>query len=176
MLQVVISESAVLFELERGRVRDLLWRLPDVRFAAVDLLLEREFTSDERDQFFSAGLINLSLSDEEIAACQHYEGNERRLSLTDVASLVVARQRSHALLVTHGPLRLRAKLDEIRVVDCLWVLDLLHDHGLASRSSLHASLTMIESYPRCRIPAAEVRARLSRWMSLREAHHASGNA
>jgi hypothetical protein len=75
---------------------------------------------------------------------------------------IIAECRGWPLLTGDGGLRRLAVECRVEFHGVLWICDQF-ENGLVSLARLHAGLTVLSSYPRCRLPVAEVRQRLDRY-------------
>jgi hypothetical protein len=159
---LLVSDSSVLIDLERGRVLDALFRLP-FDFGVPDLLYERELKDRDGARLVSLGLQVLQLDGAGVTLAQQYLLRERRLSSPDAFALALAKIGKHILLAGDGALRQLAAGESVECHGVLWIFDLLDDHGVLTRSQLHAALSAIAAHPRSRLPEEEVQKRLARY-------------
>ena len=158
---VVVSDTSVLIDLERGKLLEAAFRLP-FAFAVPDLLYEQELKANDGARLLELGLRITELDSDGAAAAQTYSLREPALSLPDSFALALAVRSEWALLTGDAALR---KVAEALGVDChglLWLLDLMLSVQAATHGELHSGLLAISRHPRCRLPKAEVRKRLSR--------------
>ncbi len=161
MALVLVSDTSVLIDLQRGELLETALRLP-YDFAVPDLLFERELrTWDGLD--LRQHLVILSLAGEGVAMATAFRRTDARLSLPDALALALAKIGGYTLLAGDAALRAMAEAEKVDCHGVLWILDKLDAHGLAARDDLHAALTSISQHPRCRLPRSEVRKRLDRW-------------
>ena len=157
---VVVSDTSVLIDLERGTLLEAAFRLP-FAFAVPDLLYEQELKANNGARLRELGLRISELDGDGVAAALTYRRREPALSAPDSFALALA-VRSEWTLLT-GDAALRKLAEELRV-DChglLWLLDLMLSVQAATRGELHSGLLAISEHPRCRLPKAEVRKRLN---------------
>lgn len=162
MALVLVSDTSVLVDLERGQLLDVALRLP-CEFAVPDLLFERELRDWNRPSGLARALTILSLAPDGVALATRFRRSEPRLSLPDAFALAFAKTGSHTLLAGDAVLRAVAEREAVDCHGVLWVLDEVETHALATIQSLHTALTAIFQHPRCRLPRTEVRRRLDRW-------------
>ena len=161
-MRVLVSDTSVLIDLERGYLLKASFRLP-FRFAVPDLLYERELKNHGGDELIRLGLTVEELDGDDVRRALAYRQQAPALSLPDCFALTLAQTRSWILLSGDGQLR---KLATKRAVEChgmLWLLDEMHDAGVASVKELHDGLTAISKHRRCRLPMPEIRRRLARY-------------
>ena len=157
---VVVSDTSVLIDLERGTLLEAAFRLP-FAFAVPDLLYERELKPNDGDRLLELGLRVSELDGEGVAAALGYRDKVPALSLPDSFALALATRADWTLLTGDAALR---RLAQQLKVDChglLWLLDEMRSADAATAQALHSGLLAISRHPRCRLPKAEVRERLS---------------
>jgi hypothetical protein len=161
MALVLVSDTSVLIDLQRGRLLETALRLP-YDFAVPDLLFERELrTWDGPD--LRHHLVILSLAGEGVAQAAAFRRADARLSLPDALALALAKIGSYILLAGDAALRAMAETEKVDCHGVLWILDKIEAHDLITQHDLHAALTSISQHPRCRLPRSEIRKRLERW-------------
>ena len=101
---VVVSDSSVLIDLERGCLFDAAFALP-LDFCVPDLLYRRELEPYGGRQLVDKGLRVLELDGDGVAQAVRYRQTERAISLSDAFALVLARRTGSTLLT--GDARLR---------------------------------------------------------------------
>ena len=85
------------------------------------------------------------------------------LSLPDTFAFALAQGRQWTLLTGDAGLRRTAEAHALDVHGTLWVLDQLEAQGACSLEVLAAGLAKASGHPRCRLPKAEITARLHRY-------------
>lgn len=80
-------------------------------------------------------------------------------------TMVVPDRPDHALVSGDKLLRTQARARQCAVYGLLWLLDQMEASAAVSTTLLHEGLTRIANHPRCRLPRAEVQARLRHWSS-----------
>jgi hypothetical protein len=161
MAVVLVSDTSVLIDLQRGRLLETALRLP-YDFAVPDLLYERELrTWDGPD--LRHHLVILSLAGEGVTLAAAFRRADARLSLPDALALALAKIGGHTLLAGDAALRAMAEAEKVDCHGVLWILDEIRAHDRASAKELHAALTAISQHPRRRLPRLEVYKRLERW-------------
>jgi hypothetical protein len=83
------------------------------------------------------------------------------LSVPDTFAFSLAAARGWALLTGHGTLGQLAITKKIEVYGVLWLFDQLEAGRLLPLRKLRDALTSISEDPRCRLPATEIKRRLS---------------
>ena len=162
MVVLLVSDTSVLIDLERGGLLDAVFG-PPFQVAVPDLLYERELRRSDGPDLTSKDLKILALAPEGVALAQEYRRREPRLSLPDAFALALAKSGGHVLLAGDASLRAQAKIEGVECHGVLWILDALEEHGLVNSSALDGALTRISKHPRCRLPRNEVQKRLERY-------------
>lgn len=156
---VVVSDTSVLVDLERGCLLDAAFRLP-FAFAVPDLLYEQELKARGGSRLRKLGLQLAELDGAGVANAVAYRKQEPTLSLPDCFALALAVGGNWTLLTGDAKPR---RLAEACRVDChglLWLLDRMLDTGAATLKALYDGLVAVSEHPRCRLPKADVRQRL----------------
>jgi hypothetical protein len=162
MATLLVSDTSVLIDLQRGGFLEALFRLPyDV--GVPDVLFEREIKDWVNPALQPLGLQILVLDGDGVALAQRYRADERRLSLPDAFALALAKVGGHTLLAGDSSLRSLGEEEGVACHGVLWVLDELERIGLATSEELASGLTAIAGHPRCRLPKTEIQARLKRY-------------
>lgn len=163
MIVVLVADTSVLVDLERGALLDATFASGLV-FAVPDALYQKELAADIGPGLLRLGLRVVTLGPDEVSLAQQVF-NQRRasLSLEDCFALACAARESHQLLTGDKALTAAARDRGIPVHGLLWLLDELANQGAAPPSLLHAGLEKIAAHRRARLPSAEVQARLRRW-------------
>ncbi len=162
---VLVSDTSVLIDLERGWFLEPVFSLP-FEFAVPDLLFEREL----RDHGGSA-LIDMGLRVEELDSTTatlafDYRRARRHLSLPNTFALALSKANAWALLSGDAALRDLAREEKVECHGVLWLIDRLHEHQVLDQATLAHGLRHIAEHPRCRLPQAEIRARLRAYSGL----------
>lgn len=158
-LRVVVSDSSVLVDLERGDLFTSAFAL-QLEFCVPDLLFNREWQHHGGDHLLALGLKVLTLDAAGISQAMRFRRTVPALSLPDAFALAMAQRTSSTLLT--GDARLRSLASE-EGVDChgvLWLLDRMHDQQTATPRQLYDGLVSIRDHPRCRLPTNEINKRL----------------
>lgn len=160
-MDLLVSDTSVLIDLERGNLRDEAFQLP-YRLVVPDLLYERELRNYGGAELIVLGLEVAELTPEQVEYARGCRRELPELSLPDVFALALARAREGTLLTGDRRLRSLATREGVPCHGVLWLLDEMLLNGI-SVESLHAGLQKIEMHPRCRLPKREVKARLARY-------------
>ena len=158
-MKVLVSDTSVLIDLDRGSLVEPAFRLP-FEFTVPDLLYERELEEHGGPDFIRLGLRVEELDGDEVTLALGYLRMRRSLSLPDSFALALAKSHSWTLLSGDRGLRELAEEEDVACHGVLWLLDRLLEHRAIDRSELCTSLGKIAAHPRCRLPRSEIRKRL----------------
>lgn len=161
-MPILVSDTSVLIDLERGRLLEEMFRLP-FEFAVPDLLYARELAGPLGDQLVALGLRVEVLTPSELSRATVVRRRNASLSTPDTFAFAIAESRKWTLLTGDGSLRELALAERVDMHGVLWLLDQLADGNHVTLDLLHQGLTTIFAHPRCRLPAQEVRRRLVRF-------------
>ncbi len=163
-MSILVSDTSVIIDLERGLLLDHLFRLP-FEFAVPDLLFHRELEGPVGKRLVALGLRIEELTPVELARATAARRSRSDLSIADTFAFALAASRGWALLTGDGGLRSLAIDEKLDVHGVLWIFDQFEQGRQLALSELHISLTAISSHPRCRLPTAEIRRLLARYSS-----------
>ncbi len=159
---VLVSDTSVLIDLERGGILEVIFRLP-VDFAVPDLLFERELKGELGDKLATLGLRVEALTSIEVGRAIEVRRSDGALSTPDAFAFAIAETRKWTLLTGDARLRKLAQDCQVETHGVLWIFDALCEAEVVLNAELHRALTAVTAHPRCRLPAAEVRKRLMRF-------------
>jgi hypothetical protein len=159
---VLVSDTSVLVDLERGGLLDACFGLP-FEFAVPDLLFKRELAGYGGAAMVARGLQVVELISGELSFAQAIRGAHPKLSLPDAYAYSLARGRQWTLLTGDGELRALARAEGAPFHGVLWVLDRLFEQPSRDSATILAGLEAIAAHPRCRLPRIEIQARLTRF-------------
>jgi predicted nucleic acid-binding protein len=159
-MQVLVSDTSVLVDLERGGLFDLTFRLP-YEFVVPDLLFNRELKGYGGEDLVARGLRVAELDASEVQLAQGTRLDLPVLSLADAFAYVLAERRGWTLLTGDGALRTYSLRHGLRVHGVLWVIDEVARNDPTQTAMLLNGLETIARHPRCRLPRAELNARLA---------------
>lgn len=159
---MVVSDTSVLVDLDRGSLLEAAFRLP-FKFAVPDLLHKWELEAHNGARLRQLGLRVLSLDGGEVTQALNHQRRHPALSLPDCFALTLVARHKWMLLTGDGKLRKLAEAEDVECHGVLWLLDEMHKAAAASARKLHSGLTAISTHPRCRLPKAEVQKRLKRY-------------
>lgn len=159
-LQVLVSDTSVLIDLERGALLTASFRLP-YRFAVPDLLYRQELQNWNGEELVKLGLSVEALDSDGVNRALTYRQRVRALSLPDCFAPALAETQSWILLSGDSDLRQLAAIEGVSCHGVLWLLDEMRTTAVASNRELYDGLTAMAAHPRCRLPRAEIRRRLA---------------
>lgn len=162
MATLLVSDTSVLVDLDRGGILNALFQLP-FDIGVPDVLYDLELKDWAGPNLIAAGLKVLVLDGDGVALVQRYRGHDPRLSLPDAFALALAKTENHILLAGDASLRKLAEIEEVEVHGVLWVIDALDGHKVLSGVELLQGLRLIAEHPRCRLPKGEIQQRLKRY-------------
>ncbi|MDE0459795.1 MAG: hypothetical protein OXI15_21105 [Chromatiales bacterium] len=164
-MNVLVSDTSALVDLERGSLLDATFRLP-FEFTVPDLLYERELKNHGGDRLLGLGLRIAALDGEGVMQALDYRRQRPALSLPDCFALALAVRGPWILLTGDAELRRLADAERVECHGILWLMDRMLETGGATARLLHDGLEAIVAHPRCRLPKREVRDRLARYEAL----------
>lgn len=155
-MAVLVSDTSVIIDLDRGDLLEHLFRLP-YDFCVPDLLYKKELAGVLGDRLRSLGLEVVELSAAELSRATGLRRETKILSTPDTFAFSLAEARRWTLLTGDGALRDLCLKHGVAMHGVLWVIEEFGREGVVNAGLLHAALTTIHSHPRCRLPAANVR-------------------
>ncbi len=160
--KVLVSDTSILIDLERGALLESCFRLP-FQFSVPDILYERELKNHGGDELLKLGLRIEELDGTGVACALGYRRREPLLSLPDTFALALAARNTWTLLTGDRALRELAIEEHVDCHGVLWLLDQMFDASAATASMLCSGLKAIRAHPRCRLPKSKIRKRISRY-------------
>jgi hypothetical protein len=103
------------------------------------------------------------LTSDELVTAQHTRRAHPRLSLPDAYAYALASRRGWTLLTGDSELRALAQAERMPFFGVLWVCDQLFSGEIIPADAVAEGLRLISVHPRCRLPRADVDARLERY-------------
>jgi hypothetical protein len=161
-MRILVSDTSVLIDLERGQFLDSCFRLP-FEFAVPDLLYTNELAAYGGPALVALGLRVEELTGDEVTVAQQARTTHPKLSLPDAFAYSLAAARGWTLLTGDGELRALAEAQEVPFFGVLWAVDQLFDNQVIDAATVIAGLQAIAAHPRCRLPRTEIQARLERY-------------
>ena len=162
---MLVSDTSVLIDLERGSFLEPVFRLP-FGFAVPDLLYERELKDHGGPSLLDMGLHVEELDGSAVALALRYRSAWSTLSLPDSFALALSKTNSWTLLSGDSALRELALDEEVTCHGVLWLLDRLHEHRTVEQDTLTQGLRQIAEHTQCRLPHVEIRRRLHLYSGL----------
>lgn len=162
---ILVSDTSILIDLERGGLLEPAFTC-GLTMVVPDLLYAKELESENGPLLRHLGLGVVALTPDEVTLAQQVRASRPALSLPDCFALSCATRPNHALVTGDKILRAEAKARLGAVFGLLWILDQMEASGHVPATLLHEGLTRISNHPRCRLPSADVRARLERWSNV----------
>lgn len=159
---ILVSDTSILIDLERGGLLEATFSC-GMTLVVPDLLYERELADEDGPYLKSLGLGVVSLSPAEVALAQEVSQARKGLSLPDCFALSCATRPDHVLVTGDRLLKKEASNRLGAAFGLLWMLDLIYESGHVPPGNLIDGLTRIVQHPRARLPADEVRKRLTNW-------------
>jgi hypothetical protein len=159
---VLVSDTSVIIDLERGALLADLFRLP-FEFVVPDLLFRRELAGPLGDRLLALGLRVGELTSAELTRATTVRRERKELSTADTFAFAIAEARQWTLLTGDGGLRRLAADCHVSFHGVLWIFDQFEKSQQVPLPRLHAGLTALSAHPRCRLPMADVRQRLNRY-------------
>src|ERR1017187_8290234 len=133
---ILVSDTSVLIDLERGGLLDAAFTLPH-EFAVPDVLFDREMQGEWGDHLVSLGLRVAEVSGEGVGNALRYRQRRPSLSVPDCFALALAKERKWLLLTGDGPLRDMASVEDVECHGLLWLLDIMEEAGIPGVQTLH---------------------------------------
>jgi hypothetical protein len=159
---ILVSDTSVLIDLERGRFLDVVFSLP-YEFAVPDVLYHQEMQGDWGAHLVGLGLRVEEVSEAGVSNALRYRAQRRFLSVPDSFALALAKERAWLLLTGDGALRDLATGESVECHGVLWLLDRMEEAGIPGLQALYDGLTVLADHQRCRLPRREITLRLERY-------------
>lgn len=150
-MDVLISDTSVVIDLERAEILDYVFALP-YRFVVPDALYEQELKDYGGERLIAKGLQVRTLTGEQVQEAQRLRTLERRISIHDSYALALAKAEAAILLAGDAAMRQLAAAEGVRCHGVLWVFDQLEDKKSVTPALLLDALTRLAAHPRCRLP------------------------
>jgi predicted nucleic acid-binding protein len=151
MARLLVSDTSVLIDLERGNLLQTTFKLP-TPLAVPDVLYERELRATNGELLIMLGLQVLTLDDVGVSLAQAFVGRSRGLSVPDAFALALAKRGGHVLVCGDRALKELADAESVECHGLLWILDQIAEAGLLPARRIRSALETIASHPRCRLP------------------------
>jgi predicted nucleic acid-binding protein len=151
MPQVVISDTSILIDLQRGEIIEAAFKTT-YEVAVPDLLYRRELEPYDGVKLAKLGLRVIPVDEHGVKLAQGYRTQQKRLSLADAMSLALAKRMESTLLTGDGTLRLLAESEGVACHGLFWLLDVFEQERVVTVTALHVALHKIGKHPRSRLP------------------------
>lgn len=161
---ILVSDTSILIDLERGGLLESVFAC-GLTLIVPDLLYEKELEKENGPYLRALGLGVVALTSDEVALAQAARRQKSTLSLSDCFALCCAMRPAHVLVTGDKALRNEARVRGHHVYGLLWLLDQMAASNSVDKSLLSTGLSRVAAHPRCRLPANEVKTRLSIWAS-----------
>ncbi len=165
-MQVVISDSSCLIDLQKTSLLDAFLRLP-YELLIPNTLFEEEllkFTAAQKLALVRGGLKIVDLPGESVLRAREVVTEMPHLSVHDGFAFALAQSRPDSILLTgDGLLRAFARRQKIEVHGVLWVIDELHAHAISTTEVLLRALQFMARDPTVRLPERELAAYVRRY-------------
>jgi predicted nucleic acid-binding protein len=159
-----IIDANVLIDLSHGNVLPYLFKLSTQIVAPVVVL--DEMIKPDREALLAMGLEQIDLTTNQFLEAARMSAADSRLSLSDCAALVAARDERITLLTGDQRLRTRAQEAGIEVRGVLWALDEIESAELLTGPALAVSLHKILEEGAW-LPSDECAQRFKRWEGVK---------
>ena len=161
-MRVLVSDTSVLVDLERGNLLQAAFLLP-LEFAGPDVLYNRALKNFGGPQLKDLGLRIEELAPEGVELAKSFRDQKPGLSVPDAFAAALAKTQGWALLAGDGLLRELAAEEAVECRGVLWLMDLMLEMAIVEPQALHDGLLRISAHPRCRLPKREIRVRCERY-------------
>lgn len=162
MQTILVPDTSVLIDLERGDLLELAFQVPAI-FAVPDVLYERELKDNAGPRLVELGLRVMELDSDGVILAGGYRRIRRELSVPDSFALALAKIQKCTHLSGDESLRELASTERVECHGVLWLLDWMERDGIAFPTLLHGALTKIGSHLHCRLPKCLINERLTRF-------------
>jgi predicted nucleic acid-binding protein len=157
-----VVDTSVLIDLHCGDILLVIFKF-EQRIVAPDVIIA-ELHEPDGQSLCDKGLQSIELTAEEVAEVGHLAQKYRRVSVSDLSALVLAKSVGGTLLTSDRHQREAAADMGVRVHGTLWLLDRAVEMGfLAPQEAASALQRMLDSGRR--LPKRECETRLRRWQA-----------
>jgi len=157
-LQVLVSDTSVIIDLNRGGLLEQVFTLP-YEFVVPDVLYKRELENYEGPRLLELGLRVEPLNNQEVEEAIRFRLHQSKLSVPDSFALSLAKSRKWVLLSGDSDLRDMASREIVECHGVLWLFDQMEFNRTIAIGGLKQALNAIAEHPRCRLPRTEIRQR-----------------
>ncbi|MYC64765.1 MAG: hypothetical protein F4X12_00335 [Acidobacteriia bacterium] len=165
-MRLIVSDSSCLIDLRKASLLEAFLDLP-YEVLIPDALFEEElvrFTPAQKDLLLQGGLKVVEVPAESVLRARAIVGDYPQLSIHDAFAFALADSCEDRMLLTgDSGLRALAESYRLEVHGTLWVIDQIHNAGLAPTKVLLAVLRDFTDDPNVRLPRRELAARIRRY-------------
>ena len=165
-MRLIVSDSSCLIDLRKASLLEAFLGLP-YEVLIPDALFEEElvrFTPAQKDLLLRGGLKIVDLPAESVLRAREIANGNPQLSIHDAFAFALAESCENCVLLTgDGGLRALAESNRLEVHGTLWVIDQIHNLGLATTEVLLAVLHGFAHDPTFRLPRRELAAQIRRY-------------
>jgi|SRR5688572_18422623 len=162
MPRLLVSDTSVLIDLERGNLLQATFKLP-TPLVVPDVLYERELSATSGPMLKTLGLQVLASNAEQVSLAQEYLSLGRGLSVPDAFALALAKTGGQVLACGDHALRTLATSEAVECHGVLWIIDELLASGLITAVAAKSALERITKHPRCRLTHDLVARHIAKW-------------
>jgi hypothetical protein len=159
---IVVLDTFVLIELERGGFLEAMCRLP-LKFAVPDVLYHCELRGNVGNRLVSLGLRVEEISSGAVALALKHRRENPILSLPDSFALMLAKERHWKLLTGVRALADLALTEQVEFLGVLWLFDMMEGAGALCAQLLHERLEALAGRRHNSLPPQEISVRLERY-------------
>lgn len=165
-MRLIVSDSSCLIDLRKASLLEAFLDLP-YEVLIPDALFEEElvrFTPAQKELLLRGGLKVVELPATSVLRARAVVGEYPQLSIHDAFAFALAESCEDCMLLTGDRgLRALAEINRLEVHGILWVIDQIHNMGLAPTEVLVAVLHDFAHDPSIRLPRRELAARIRRY-------------
>lgn len=155
-MQIIISDSSCLIDLQKASLLEAFVRLP-YDMCVPDVIFESEllsFSAKQKKSLQSEGLKILELPGDGILSVQNLRREKPALSVNDCFACILAQRHPGCVLLTgDGDLRMVSEERGIEVHGILWCMDEIHTAQTATVRQIHDALVSFSADATVRLPA-----------------------
>ncbi len=118
---IIVSDTSVLIDLERGKLLEAIFSLPH-QFAVPDVLFDKEMQGEWGEHLREMGLQVIEVSASGVLKAQMYRQQRMSLSVSDSFAMALAKEQQWLLLTGDGLLRELAREESVECHGLFWLL------------------------------------------------------
>ncbi len=161
---LLVTDSNIWIDLVNGEILAVVFNLP-YQFITTDFAKMEDMHAETWAALMNYKIMVLGSTQEQVNEIQQLRKKQPALSITDLASFVLAKDLPAALLSGDKALRRIAEKNGIEVHGVLWVLDQLVDHQVVSAWEAADALESMLAKS-ARLPLDACRKRIKRWRAF----------